>query len=61
MCLLDFCFKVFLTLFQIAKSKKKKAFNQSTVIGALHEEAKKVEKNKYVAEKIEDVRVQVEL
>ena len=57
MCLLDFCFKVFLTLFQIAKSKKKKAFNQSTVIGALHEEAKKVEKSKYVAEKIEDVRV----
>ena len=39
----------------------KKVFNQSIINGERHEEAKKFEKSKYVAEKSKDMRVQVEL
>ena len=59
MCLLDFYFKIFLTLFQIVKWKNKKVFNEAIINGKRHEEAKKVEKSEYAAEKSEDVRLLV--
>ena len=62
MCLLDFYFKAFLTLFlDLKKSIKNKVFSQSIINGEQHKETKKVEKSEYVAEKSEEMRAQVEL
>ena len=41
--------------------KKKKVFNQSTINGERHKKTKKVKKSEYVAQKSDDVRVQVQL
>ena len=60
MFLLDFYLKFFLILFLDYKVERKKVFNQSITDGEWHEEAKKVEKSEYVAEKSKDVTVFVE-
>ena len=60
MFLLDFYLKFFLILFLDYKVERKKVFNQSITDGERHEEAKKVEKSEYVAEKSKDVTVFVE-
>ena len=50
-CLYLIFLKTFLIFFQIENMKNKKVFKQSTVNDERDEEAKKVEKNKYMAEK----------
>ena len=57
---LIFILKSFNLFFRFKKSKIK-TFNKSIINGEQHKGAKKVEKSKYVAEKREDVRVQVKL
>ena len=57
---LIFILKSFNLFFRFKKSKIK-TFSKSIINSKQHKGAKKVEKGKYVAEKREDVRVQVEL
>ena len=57
---LIFILKSFNLFFRFKKSKIK-TFSKSIINSEKNKGAKKVEKSKYVAEKREDVRVQVEL